>query len=151
MKNYVKPIVLANEELAEGVYAASGAATGGGDGQDCYTVTAYIHQTPETGREDYRIQVNGVHAAIGHHSTEQVLILYFNQPVNYSFCNGANATCTGGDGSSTLELTYNYHNNENDNIGLGDVVVTSAEGLAITGAELRCNYKCDQHDHLGNY
>ncbi len=31
MKNYEKPVILANEELAEGVYAASGAVDGGGD------------------------------------------------------------------------------------------------------------------------
>ena len=41
MKDYVKPVVLVNEELAEGVYAASGS--------DCYTVTTNIHQRPETG------------------------------------------------------------------------------------------------------
>ena len=148
MKDYVKPIVLANEELAEGVYAASGDA---GNGGDCYTVTAYIHQTPELGREDYRIQVNGVHAAVGHHSTGQELILYFNQPVNYQFCNGAEATLVSGDGTSELRLAYSYHNNENDNIGLGDVVVTSGDGLAVSGAVLKCNYTCGQHDSLGNY
>lgn len=31
MKNYEKPVILANEELAEGVYAASGTVDGGGD------------------------------------------------------------------------------------------------------------------------
>lgn len=30
MKNYVKPMLLANEELSEGVYAASGCFSGGG-------------------------------------------------------------------------------------------------------------------------
>ena len=107
-----------------------------------------VTSCPMSMREDYRIQVNGVHAAIGHHSTAQVLVLYFNQPVNYSWSNGSLA---GGDGTSELRISYNYHNNENDNIGLGDVVVTSGEGLAITGAELKCNYTCDQHDSLGNY
>lgn len=145
MKDYVKPIVLANEELAEGVYAASG---DGGNGGDCYTVTAYIHQTPETGRGDFRLQVNGVHNAVGHHSTAQVLVLYFNQPVTYKSSNGSLA---GGDGTSELRISYSYHNNEYDNIGLGDVVVESDEGLAVTGAMLECNYTCDQHDSLGNY
>lgn len=139
MKNYVKPVMLDNEEVFEGVYAASGA----GDGADCYTVTAYIHQTPETGRGDYRIQVNGVHAAAnGHHSGEQVLTLSFNQPVEYSSSNG---TLVSGSGTATINIKYNYHNNGNDNIGLGDVVVTSDDGLAITGAMLSCNYDCGQH------
>ena len=50
-KTYSKPVVTIDIGLAEGVYAASG----------CYTVSAYIHQKPETGRGDYRIQLNGQH------------------------------------------------------------------------------------------
>lgn len=145
MRKYEKPVIIANDSLAEGVYAASGDAPSAVD-PDCYTVTANIHQRPETGREDYRIQVNGHHnAADGHHSGEQHLFLSFNQPVNFSFTNGANGTCVGGNGTSTIEISYNYHNNANDNIGLGDVVVTSGDGLAITGARLTCNYNCGQH------
>lgn len=53
MVKYSKPMVIVDQGLAEGVYAASGAG--------CYTASAYIHQTNETGRHDYRIQVNGVH------------------------------------------------------------------------------------------
>lgn len=51
MKTYSKPVVTIDIGLAEGVYAASG----------CYTASAYIHQKPETGRGDYRIQLNGQH------------------------------------------------------------------------------------------
>lgn len=47
MVKYSKPMVTVDQGLAEGVYAASG----------CYTASAYIHQTPHTGRGDYRIQV----------------------------------------------------------------------------------------------
>lgn len=140
MKNYEKPVVLANEELAEGVYAASGA---GGSGDDCYTVTAYIHQIPEIGRGDYRIQVNATHAAgDGHHSGQQILTLYFNQNVTYKSSNG---NLSGGDGTSAIDIDYSYHNNGNDNIGLGDVVVEAGEGLAVTGARLWCNHDCGQH------
>lgn len=139
-KNYEKPIVITSEEYAEGVYAASGSVIG----NDCYTVTAYIHQSPETGRGDYRIQVNGVHtAANGHHSGEQVLTLSFNKPVVYSSSNGV---LVSGDGTSAISIKYNYHNNGNDNIGLGDIVVTADDGLAITGAVLSCNYDCGQHE-----
>ena len=53
MSKYVKPVISLDEGMAEGVYAASG----------CYTASAYIHQTPENGRGDYRIQVNGKHNA----------------------------------------------------------------------------------------
>lgn len=74
-KSYAKPIVLVQAGLSEGIYTASG--DGGGD--DCYTTTANIHQKPETGRGDYRIQVNAVHAAAdGHHSGKQTLDISFN-------------------------------------------------------------------------
>ena len=145
MKNYVKPVVLDNEEIFEGVYASSGA------GSDCYKVNAYITQRPETGRENYCIQANAVHNALDrHHSTEQVLVLYFNQPVTFDWCSSANATLSGGDGTSTLYITYNYHNNAEENIGLGDIYVKSADGLGDPEAMLTCNHTCAQHDHLNN-
>lgn len=133
MKNYEKPIVLVNSELSEGVYAGSG---------NCYTVSAYIHQTPQEGRGDYRMQLYAAHAADGHHSGAQYLTISFNQPVKYVLSNG---TLKSGDGSSTLMIEFNYHNNANDYIGLGDLVVTSDEGLAITSSSLGCNYDCGQH------
>ena len=42
-------------------------------------------------------------------------------------------------------ISYGYHNNAQDNVGLGDVVVQADSGLAITGAQLSCNYDCGQH------
>ncbi len=145
MTNYEKPVILTNEDLAEGVYAASGAAGGGGD---CYTVTAYITQTPQIGNERYTIHVDGFHNTTTHHSTGQVLVLSFNMPVTYSSSNGS---LSGGDGTAELRISYSYHNNAVDNIGLGDVYVSAGEGLAVTGARLECNYSCDQHSGLPNY
>ncbi len=136
-KNYEKPIVMANEELAEGVYAASGS------GSDCYTVTTSIHQTPELGNETYCIQVNATHAAT-HHSTAQELVLYFNMAVTYVSSNG---TLVSGDGTTELHISYSYHNNNSEYIGLGDVYVQceDATGLTVTGAQLICNMTCAQH------
>ncbi len=131
MEKYVKPMVLANEELAEGVYAASG---------DCYKVTTEIHQTPQLGRVDYRIQVNGVHTAgDGHHGGNQELVLSFNLPVTYGSSQG---TLKSGDGTNKIKIDYSYHQNENDKIGLGDVCVTADPGLAVTSAVLYCDHIC---------
>lgn len=131
---YEKPVVKLNEEQAEGVYMASGdnMTPYGGNGSGCYTVSAYIHQTPQNGRDDYRIQVNGKHAA-GHNCNGQILTLNFNQPVTYVSSNGS---LKGGDGTSTIQISYGYWNNRNDNIGLGDVVVKASAGLAVMGATL---------------
>ena len=131
-KTYKKPLVLLNEELSEGVYAYSGAG-----GYDCYVVEPHIVFRPETGRENYCIQANATHAAAnGHHSTQQVLTLYFNQPVFYEYNSSANAYLSGGDGTAELRITFNYHNNANDYIGLGDTYVRSGDGLEVTGAKL---------------
>lgn len=131
--NYEKPVMTLENEQAEGVYMASGdATTGGEDSSGCYTASAYIHQTPENGRDDYRIQVNGRHDA-NHNSNAQVLHLHFNMPVTYVSSNGQ---LKSGDGTSTLNISYWYWNNHTDNIGLGDVVVKANPGLAITGVSI---------------
>jgi acyl dehydratase len=128
MKHYEKPIILANEEIAEGIYTASGS--------NCYTVSASITQTPQTGRGDYRLQVNAKHAAANsHQGSEQILTINFNQAVTYSW----GGTLISGNGTSTLRIKYNYHQNGNDNIGLNDLVVVSDSGLAVTGAVMQCN------------
>ena len=119
---YRKPIILTNDSLFEGVYAASG----------CYTANAYIHQTPETGRGDYRIQVNGKHDA-DHTKETQWLHITFNMPVVYGSSQGS---LDSGDGTNTLVIRYNYHQNPNDNIGLGDLVVEADQGLAVTAVSI---------------
>ena len=134
MKGYTKPILVPSSELAEGVYLASGDA-------GCYTVTHNIHQAPQLGRGDYRIQFNATHTAT-HHSGEQTLIIAFNQPVTYVSSNG---TLAGGNNPSSLAIKYTYHNNDNDYIGLGDVVVNAETGLLVLDAQLKCNGDCFQH------
>ena len=123
-----KPMIQAVDDLAEGVYMASGNNMTG-QGGDCYTTTAYIHQTPETGRGDYRIQVNATHDADHNSNYNQELVISFNQPVVYSSSNG---TYESGNNTNTIHIGYKYWNNHTDNIGLGDVVVTSDPGLSIT-------------------
>lgn len=122
MKTYSKPVVTIDIGLAEGVYAASG----------CYDASAYIHQTPETGRGDYRIQVNGQHHS-DHTKEAQTLTISFNQNVTYV---SGGAGLISGNGTATLIIKLSYHQNSNDNIGFGDLVVTSDPGLAITGVSI---------------
>ena len=124
MREYKKPVVTVDNELAEGVYAASGAG--------CYSASAYIHQTPQTGRGDYRIEVNGKHSA-DHTKEAQVLTISFNQNVTYV---SGGAGLISGNGTSTLKVKLSYHQNPNDNIGFGDLVVTAGAGLAIAGVSI---------------
>ena len=123
MRKYEKPIAVVNSNLAEGVYAASG----------CYMATASIHQTPDGGGHGtYRIQVNGKHDA-DHTKEAQTLTITFNQSVTYESSNG---TLTSAATGTTLVIDYKYHQNPQDNIGLGDLVVTSGAGLAINDVKI---------------
>ena len=125
MSNYKKPVISIDNGLAEGVYAASG----------CYTANAHIHQTPEIGRPDYRIQINGIHKS-DHTKDAQILTISFNQPVNYVDFSANGASLVSGNGTNTLVISLSYHQNPSDNIGAGDLVVTSEAGLSISSISI---------------
>ena len=138
MKKYERPVVLVNEELAEGVYAAPS----GYSSADCYTIRAEIVQTPALGQECYVIQCNADHVT-SHHSTGQCMVITFNQPVTYDTSGGS---LYSGNGTNTLEILYGYHNNSEEfGIGLGDLYVKSGEGLAVTDVLLYCNETCEHN------
>ena len=144
MKNYEKPVVIANEELAEGVYAGSG---------DCYTFKGTVVQQPALGMDYYVVQIDGYHhAPDGHHSNNRTVKVEFNQNVTYVESMAKSYT---GSGSSVLYLEYegtngSYHNNsgwpDKEYIGLGDLKVKSAPGLMVKKVTCTyCSHCCDQH------
>jgi hypothetical protein len=116
MKNYSKPIILPNEELAEGVYAASG----------CWTITGWEHQANlDTGRNDYRFQLSAQHNGESGHGTKYTIKVTFDQLVNYESC--ATASYVSGNGTDTLILTrLNGATNPNEGVGFGDLYVKYA-------------------------
>lgn len=120
MREYTKPTISLDTGLAEGIYAASG----------CYTVDAKIIQTIEHEKK-YVIQVNAHHDA-DHSNNAQILVISFNQ--NVTHLNGG--TLISGNGTSTLTVQYNYHQNPSDNIGFGDFTVSSDSGLAIISVSI---------------
>lgn len=82
MKNYEKPIILKNEELAEGVYAASG---------DC--MYAEIHNLRYDGDNTMRFGVWYQHRASNDHcATSTYITLGFDTPVALSDTNGYTTT-----------------------------------------------------------
>ena len=60
MKSYVKPVILANDELAEGVYAASGAVDGGGESTGSGGVSVSSVELKTAGNEYYRVNTYDV-------------------------------------------------------------------------------------------
>lgn len=127
MKNYEKPIVMINEDTAEGVYAASG----------CYTVRITGHQTPDTGRQTHKFQFDGDHLT-SHMGSAQLLVVTFDKDVTYVSSSG---TYVSGTGTNEITISYSYTQNPTDRIGLGDLEVSVADNgaLSITGLKLLCN------------
>lgn len=121
--DYEKPEVKIDEGLAEGIYAASG----------CWTVTARINQKPEVGRNDYRIQVDMKHKA-DHTVEEEEFVIQFNQTVTFKEWNIGTATLIGSATGTELRFKINKHANPVENIGAGDLIVESDNGLAIIGS-----------------
>lgn len=140
MCNYCKPFVLMNEELAEGVYAASGAPAAKFGGPDCWTVNAYIHQWPETGRDSYVIQTTGTHLNPDHHLSNIQITYHFNQTVTFESCNGGTLVGNGTSSSITLERNIGTPNS-NEGLGLGDLYVVSESGLSLLGISWVCTGK----------
>lgn len=134
MKKYEKPIIHVNEDLAEGVYAASG----------CFSSNAQIVQTPELGNNTYCVNLTASHAANdNHHSSTQKFEIIFNQPVTYK---SSNAIYCQGSGSNTLVLEYDYHANNVESIGLGNIYLESGDALSIISCtNVYCNLDCGIH------
>lgn len=126
MNNYEKPIVLANSELSEGVYAASGT-------YGFNNASAYIHQDPTAARTDYRLQVDAWQKD-GQESNRQTVTLTFNQPVTITQAGGQGGNVISGNGTNTVTIEYTYHQNSTEGFGFGDLYLTSEEGLEVLGA-----------------
>lgn len=69
MKKYERPAVLVNEELAEGVYAASG----------CWKTTWNEHQSKDSAGY-FNFQIDGKHADVAH-QPNTIITCTFNVPV----------------------------------------------------------------------
>ena len=128
MRVYESPTVLLNEDLAEGVYAASGASAS----SDCWSVDAYFHQTPVNGDRRYVIQINAKHnwgiAAIDAHTSNCIITISFNQLVEYN-----------GVPTHSISIAKNINTtNPNESLGFADTIVYSDEGLQISNVEIQC-------------
>ena len=129
MAKYEKPMVIANDELAEGVFAASG----------CYTVTWKKHQDTQEGRTTLRFQIDAVHDA-SPTCSEQYLTLNFTMPVKYVGSNGTLVSPASSDIETTvMKIKFTYWNNPNDNIGMGEVTVIGDSAADISSASMTDN------------
>lgn len=131
MKNYERPIVMINEDLAEGVYAASG---------DCWTVSHESKQDHNGQGHVWEITI--VHALnLQHISDASTVVLTFNYPIVSASAQEYSCTVSG----NTVTI---YRERLGDAYTSGDTatykVIASAadvdttKALAITNATISC-------------
>lgn len=145
MNKYERPIIEINETLAEGVYAASGA-----NNSDCMTVNASITQGYSVTKEGmYAVQVESNHDGSlyrgdGHAASGITVTLYFNQPVTcdgsyYQGESGTSYFVSGGNGTSTLTLTFSGATASAGTKYWGQIYIASEPGLALNSAAIACH------------
>jgi len=137
MKEYVRPIVLENEDLAEGVYAASG---------DCWSVSAKSVQ--EWNGSAHEFEVSAVHSTgLEHISGAFTVRLTFNDTLTDAASDGGSCSCSG----NTVTVTRENHANA---YGSGDRVTFKVRVVCANEAATRAvscsSATCIDCDHQTN-
>lgn len=133
MKDYEKPIVVANEDAFEGVYAASGGLAE----NDCWTVDVRSEQ--DWNGSHHVFQVHAVHStAVKHISTSTTVTLTFSSALTNAYSEFS-CTCSGNTVTVTRELLANgYGSGDNYTYKVwastGNEATTKA--LTCTGASI---------------
>lgn len=123
MKKYVRPMVLANEELAEGVYAASG----------CLTASVNLVNTDTSGTANKaRFNVRLDHASDDAHiSQKQKVVISFSTAVKVLETGGSEVT--GGNNSASVTFVFaSYLQNYTDGRDYTIVVEPVNSGIKAT-------------------
>lgn len=101
MKNYVKPVVLENEEIFEGVYAASGLLS-----SECWQPSVVMDQADAGGYSTYRVSASHS-GTVEHISSQTTITIIFAGNVTGAEFEGFDASISG----STVILTRQSHAN----------------------------------------
>lgn len=131
MKNYQKPMVIADDVLAESVYMASG------DG-DCWTISVSKDQADAGGYSTFRIQAN--HATnLQHISKATTIVVQFNQPITSAIYEGFTVSVSGNTLTGYREsLADSYLSGDNFNSLLKVWTSGDCKTLECTGATISC-------------
>ncbi len=134
MKKYERPVVMINEELAEGVYAASG------NGVDCWIVIKDAETNNEVASDNSReFNFYATHASIDvGHIPDAVWVVNFNQDIlEVVSCSGMYTEVNG----SQVKV-YRAWENKNQNEGWGFALRVKTTGetstLACKNSYIEC-------------
>lgn len=136
MKNYEKPVVLANEELAEGVYAASG----GVSDADCWTIS--VHSAQDWNGSHHVFEVTIVHSdTVQHISTESTSVITFNHALTDAY---TESNFTASFSGNTVKVVRASHANAYQSGDRATFKVwakaedeATTKALAVTGSSIR--------------
>lgn len=132
MKNYERPVVLVNEEVAEGVYAASG----GEVSSDCWTVSVTMDQSDAGGYSTYRVAASHSND-VEHISTKTVVTVVFNGTVTSAEYEGFDVSVSGNVVTLTRESHANaYQSGDNFN----SLLKIWPAGLGVTDSGITCTH-----------
>jgi len=134
MMNYEKPLILENEDIAEGVYAASGA-----DAADCWTVDPVAVQDWNGSHKVFEIRC--VHSnAVEHISSASTVVLTFNSALTDAY---SEFDCTFSGNTATIVRTLLADAYKSGDIMTYKVWAKAADeattkALAVVGATISC-------------
>ena len=137
MKKYESPVILETEDLAEGIYANSGANPSGPEEPQCWTVS--VNKEQVVSHEKYaNFRVTANHGNVQHISTASTVTIVFNQTITSANFESFGVSVNG----CTVVLTREQHGNAyncNDNYSsLLKVYCDDPDGLAVISATISC-------------
>lgn len=137
MKSYEKPIAVVNDEVSEGVYAASGGASSA----DCWTINPYSVQDWNGSHHVFEVKI--VHSdAVKHISTASTSVITFTQNVTDAYSEG-NCSATFSGNTVTVVRTLHANAYQSGDVATFKVWVKSdneanTKAISVTGATISC-------------
>lgn len=138
---YEKPIVVATDDLAEGVYAASGSGVLGDSttSGDCWTVTVTKDQNDAGGYCTFRVAATHS-TSVTHISTKTTVTIAFSSNVTAAEFEGFNASVSGSVVTLTRESHANaYYSGDNFNTLL-KIWADDYQNITYTSASISCTH-----------
>lgn len=131
MSKYIKPVIVINDELSEGVYAASGEP-------ECWTINVTSDQNDAGGYHTFRVACT--HNVVGQHvSTGTTIVITFNQPVTAVEFEGFTASVSGSVATLKRETHGNAYGNGDNFNTLLKAWSSDCKSLAVINATISCD------------
>lgn len=133
MKNYVSPVILENDELAEGIFAAGSGEVDYDNDPNCWTVKVDLAQVvAHEGYANFRIQANHPNNLV-HISSQSSVVITFSQPITSAVFEGFDVEVAGCVVTTTRVSHGNSYNSADQYNSLLKVYCADPASLTIVG------------------